>query len=267
MKNRFYANTIKFSIIFLVSWYLASSAFATGPKIQKEAAYFKSLQEDVAWFEKAETQVSLNDNRSLFLRVYHTVTLEMPNMFAEQQFENPEWVRKLMLKYVSLYRNALECSLNENCEVAPTWQYAFSQNHLDKKPAALQLLFSISAHVNRDLPVALAEIDTDFTNESLHRDFQKISLIFQRRMPQLIEVAQDYQHCSLNKVERKLVNRIILWAMNSTREQAWNYGIRLAQVKTNAEESTLMAEIEAHAAKEDKSIRKDAPVPEFLMCL
>ncbi|MGZ3747061.1 MAG: DUF5995 family protein [Pseudobdellovibrionaceae bacterium] len=238
-----------------------------GPKIQKDASYFTNLEEDLAWFQSEERQIPIEDIRGFFLRIYHSVTMEMPNMFKEKQFENPEWVRKLMLKYVSLYRNALECSLSKSCEVSPSWQVAFKENERNKKAPAIQLLLSISAHVNRDLPIALAEIGTDFKDVSLHKDFQRIALIFQRRMPELIGLLQDYQHCSPNNYEQNLINRIIQWAMSRTREQSWSYGAQLADVQTDQEEQVILKQIETHTNQENLSIKLLAPVPEVLMCL
>lgn len=236
------------------------------PSIQNEAQYFQTLEQDVAWLNQAEAQLGSQDPRSYFLRVYHAVTLEMPALFEQQQFQNPEWVHRLMLKYVSLYRHALDCHLSQSCEVSPAWQTAFNENQVGRYQPTVQLLISISAHVNRDLPIALAAMDTDFQDASLHADFQKISLIFQRRMADLIRISKEYQRCSVSPTDRWLINRVIRYAMNETREMSWNAGAHLAATKTADEERQVLEEIERHTQKENRSIYLYAPIPGQIVC-
>lgn len=245
---------------------LSKTAFAN-LEIQKNSNYFENLNEDFQWFKQKKTEIDLKDTRGLFLRIYHTVTKEMPNMFKENQFENPIWVNKLMLKYVGLYRNALECDANKNCFVSPAWEYAFYQNELNRYSPSIQLLFSISAHVNRDLPIALAQINTNFNDESLHRDFKKIAQIFIRRMPELIDNLKQYQKCKIGKLDFKLTNKVIMRAMKSTREQSWEYGKRLSNVKNLNQENKLLDEIEQHTKKEMNLIKRVAPIGSFTICL
>lgn len=236
------------------------------PKIQKEADYFTSTQDELAWFQSAQDQLPRESTRGLFLRVYHSVSEEMPQMFAEHQFENPEWVHKLMLKYVSLYRNALECSLANSCPVSQAWQSAFSENDRNKMAPTIQLLLSISAHVNRDLPIALSQVQTNFEDASVHRDFQRISLIFTRRMPELLGLIKDYQSCTVSTNESLLINKVIQWAMNRTRETSWRFGAQLGAVKTDLEEQRVLEKIEKHTKKESQLIKILGPTPEDWLC-
>jgi hypothetical protein len=252
-------------LVFIFILIAQTKAFAV-PQIQADALYFQNIQEDLAWFEAAEAKASPQDLRTLFLRIYHSVTLEMPTMFAENQFENPEWVDRLMLKYVSLYRHAYDCSYSQKCAISPAWQKAFLENKLNAKSPTIQLLLSISAHVNRDLPIALASLDTEFRSRSMHRDFQRISLIFQRRMPELISVVQDYQKCKMGSVDRKILNQVIQWAMNNTREEAWIFGEKLSRAKIGSEEAKVLREIEANAKKQDLSIVLMGTAPGKVLC-
>ena len=257
--------TQKFLIAFFTVWSVVSLA---GPRIQNAANYFHNIREDIAWFETAERSLPPDDRRQLFLRIYHSVTLEMPNMFAEKQFHHPEWVNALMLKYVSLYRNALDCELTSQCEVSPAWQVAFSENQRGRITPAGQLLISISAHVNRDLPVALASIPTTrFEDPTYKADFERISLIFQRRMPVLIKLVQHYETCHINRLDEKIIRRVIQFAIGRTRDKSWNWGAKLAQVKSSAEESNMMLQIEKHAHLENRSIYIFSPAPAFAICL
>ncbi len=237
-------------------------------RMQSEANYFGTFEQDVAWFEAAEKTLPVGDTRAVFMRVYHAVTLEMPRMFAESQFQHPEWVNELMLKYVSLYRNAFDCDDLKNCEVSPAWQTAFRQNRRGKISPAGQLLLSISAHVNRDLPVALASIpSTRYADPTYLQDFNKISLIFQRRMSDLITIVQEYETCRVNPVDRKIIDGVINFAINTTREKSWKWAEKLAAVETNENENQVLKAIENHAHNEDISIYIWSPAPALAICL
>lgn len=236
------------------------------PTIQSHANYFNNLQEDLAWFQSNEKTIHHNDMRIIFSRVYEAVTLEMENMFNEKQFKNPVWVNKLMLKYVSLYRNALDCSLTNSCSISPAWENAFKINEKNSIMPGIQLLYSISAHVNRDLPIALAASDTDFDSSDYYYDFTRISLIFKRKMPELINIVLDYQYCDINFADRKIINQTINIVMNRTRAQAWNYGRALSQTKTIEEENRVLDAIEANTAGENGTIRTLAPASAKMIC-
>ena len=192
----------------------------------------------------------------------------MVNMFKENQFHHPEWVNALMLKYVSLYKNALDCELSGLCPVSKAWQAAFDENKSGRITPAGQLLISISAHVNRDLPIALASLDsTKFADETYQEDFRNISTIFLRRMPEMIKIVQEYESCNINTFDQEIITSVINFAIGRTREKSWVYGSKLALVKTTKEENALMGEIEAHAHRENLSIYIVAPAPAFLICL
>jgi hypothetical protein len=258
--------TLKTSLVSMIALFAVRAQCA--PQIQKEAAYFNDLQSDLAWFASAQKELAPNDTRALFLRVYESVSLEMVNMFAEKQFQHPEWVNSLMLKYVSLYKNALDCNISGACAVSPAWQKAFDENRAGKVTPAGQLLLSISAHVNRDLPVALASLEsTKFDDPTYHQDFEKISTIFQRRMPDLIQLVKEYQSCNVNTVDEKIIRTVIQHAISITRDKSWNWGAKLAAAQSSEDEKQIMTAIEQHAHNEDLSLFVFAPGPAYLICL
>jgi hypothetical protein len=247
---------------------IAAVPAMAAPQMQKEAAYFTNLEADLNWFDAAQKSIDPRDTRTLFLRVYQSVTLEMTNMFAENQFQHPEWVNALMLKYVSLYKNALDCDASGACPVSPAWQIAFSENRSGKMTPAGQLLIAISAHVNRDLPIALAALgSTRFDDITYHQDFVKISMIFQRRMPALIKLVQEYETCRVNSVDEKIILAVIQHAIGGTREKAWVWAQKLAAAQTLEQENQIIKGIEQHAHNENRSLFLLAPAPAFLICL
>lgn len=254
-------------VLFFVFSTLAKTDVAKAePALQKDIPVFTDMQQTLDWFSAKETELPSRDRRGLFLRIYHEVTLEMVNMFEQNKFQNPDWVRSLMFEYLSLYRNALECDQSRLCEVSPAWQKAFRENKRRKFRPSVQLLLSISAHVNRDLAVALSHIDVEFSSSSEYRDFQTISLIFRRRMPQLIRIVQKYENCHVSSLERKEVNAMINWVMSRTRKQAWDLGRRFSRVKTAKAEKHMIQELEYHAAKQDRTIELFGPLPSRIVC-
>ena len=253
------------TLALLLTFFFLNQSFAI-PNIQKDIPVFTSMQETLDWFTAKETELSPRDRRQLFLRIYHEVTLEMINMFNENQFRNPEWVRQLMFEYLSLYRNALECDQSRQCEVPPAWEKAFKENRRNRFSPSIQLLLSISAHVNRDLAIALAHIEADFKNKTQFRDFVTISVIFKRRMPNLIHILQDYQNCHVSSLEKKQINSLINWVMGRTRAQAWELGRQISKTKSARTESRMVGIIEKHAARENLSIELLGPIPGSLIC-
>lgn len=253
-------------IILFLFFLSVSLASARTPDTQSEANYFNSIEEDIQWFEYLDATIDHDEPRMLFANIYHEVTLEMPKLFSEHKFENPDWVLKLMLKYVSLYKHALDCSYQKECTLSPAWVKAFQTHQDGQTKPAIQLLLSISAHVNRDLPIALAAVETDFKNKSLERDYKKIAMIFDRRMTNLIKVLRGHQRCRVRWIDRKLIDRVIRWAMNSTRDQSWANAHKLSLAKNFYDEMKILKVIEEYTAKQNKFILRYAPAGEFGIC-
>lgn len=253
-------------LVFYFFLFLSLSGVAK-PQIQSEIYIFKTVPETLQWFAKVEEVLGPKDRRGLFLRIYHEVTLEMLNLFQEKAFNNPEWTQRLMLRYLSFYRNAYECYQTKACPVSAAWTRAFNENAGATYSPGIQLLLAISAHVNRDLPIVLAQLGTDFKSEELLSDFRKISSIFSRRMPRLRGVLNLYQRCPMYEWEKKFVLDETMWAMGRTRERSWKNGEKLSQTRTLQREVALINEIEHYTRMQDLEIVIVSPIPQKLLCL
>lgn len=243
----------------------STGAFAE-PKIQKDINYFANLPEYLAWFASVEPTIPERDTRGLFLHAYNIVTEEMSVLLQQKAFHNPLWVRRLVLKFGSLYRNALECDESGNCPVSPAWQFAFSQNRENTKLASIQFFLSLSAHINRDMPIALAEIGTDFNSQLEKQDFETITQIYTRRMPDLIRVVQEYELCNIDALGKSIIETLMPLVWGHTRNEAWKWASKLALVQNEAEETIILKEIDDHVNRDNFWIDTFAPLPAKVIC-
>jgi len=147
-------------------------------------------------------------------------------------------------------------------DVPPAWQIAFDAARDKRVTGSGDLLLGMNAHVNRDLPIALAAIgivrpartsrkaDHDAINEMLNRVVS----------PLLAEVAQRFDP-SVDDVNTPyglsytvLMQTLILW-----RETAWRNAERLATATTDAERQSVVQSIEDYAATVRERSRLPTP--------
>ncbi len=117
------------------------------------------------------------DQRAVFMRLYYIMTLEVHaaingcGAYSDQQiFIDPGWVRRLSGLFSSLYFESLEIAIgigegrDRDADWKPAsqaWNIAYRQARDPRSTVVENALLGINAHINFDLPRALAANLTD----------------------------------------------------------------------------------------------------------
>jgi hypothetical protein len=99
-----------------------------------------------------------NDRKQWFARVYQYVTEEQLAHLDRGEVDHPEWVLRLIPRFHDAYAGALAGFEHEGA-IDPAWQRAWSTAEHASGPRAIVkgLLLGVAAHIETDLPLALAE--------------------------------------------------------------------------------------------------------------
>jgi hypothetical protein len=200
------------------------------------------------------------DHDSIFALAYlrtteeYRRTIEDPAFFEDTAFVNHEDV-----VFARLYFDAFDAwHRGRSAEVPRAWAIAFQAAADRSMPASGDLSLGISAHVQRDLPFALAAIglvkpdgssrkpDHDRVNEFLNRVTDDLYAEIARRFDPTI----DDTDLPGTADDAALFQLIPGW-----REVAWRNAERLASARSDAERAEVAASIEAYAASQAEAIR------------
>lgn len=104
------------------------------------------------------------DKRAIFLHVYYEMTVEVYNAIngngeyaGKTVFLDPEWVRRLSGKFATHYFRSLCVNGNWQGGVGKAWKVADKVAQDKHSTVLLNALLGINAHINHDLPMAIAE--------------------------------------------------------------------------------------------------------------
>ena len=201
------------------------------------------------------------DHDSIFALAYlrtteeYRRTIEDPTFFDDTAFVNHEDA-----VFAQLYFEAYDAwhSPNRRGATPPAWAIAFDTAADRAVPASGNLELGINAHVQRDLPFALAAIglvkpdgtsrkpDHDRVNQFLNRVTDDLYAEIARRFDPTI----DDTDLPGTLDDATLFQIIPLW-----REIAWRNAERLVSARSPEERAQVAAGIEAYAASQARLIR------------
>jgi hypothetical protein len=190
------------------------------------------------------------DHDAVFALVYlrtteeYRRTIEDPNFFVDSAFVNHQDA-----VFAKLYFDAFDAwHRGDRDEVPPAWRVLFSAAENRDVSGTGNLLLGMSAHVNRDLPLALAEIGLVRPDGSSRKDdHNKVNQFLVRVVQPVIDevalrfdpAADDAQLDGTTMDETATLQLLFGW-----REEAWRNAERIALADTPAQKAAVIRSIE-----------------------
>jgi len=191
------------------------------------------------------------DRRSLFPLIY-ALTIDSANRkLSNGEFENPRWVRSLIVNYANIYRRTIQAELQGKRSRLPrAWQIGFS--YAEKAPygswsADRDLVYGINVHIAHDLVEALLITPTDFRSPSVRRDYFLITEALRGAMPAIwrIFVAHSNSLHLIPAIERELM---VTW-IGDLRYLAWMNAASWARY-SKATQARLLRALDSKVARQ-----------------
>lgn len=198
------------------------------------------------------------DHNSMFALTYLRTTEEYRrSATAPGFFSDPAFINHQDAVFARYYFDAWDAYRNSDLgQVSPSWQIAFGNADSRKVSGSGNLLLGMSAHVNRDLPMVLADIglvkpdgssrkpDHDKVNEFLNLVMEPL---FDEAAARFDPTVDDSQIDGTTLDETATLQLLVGW-----REMAWRNAEALVNAPTEADRLMVLsgierqAEIEAH---------------------
>jgi hypothetical protein len=188
-----------------------------------------SIPDVVAAFEAIDALLPQSDGLRWFNWLYLQVTKAVDQSVGAGNWERPEWIARLDVRFARLYLDALAGTTATGQNAPQCWQVFFSARN-DVRLARVQFaLAGMNAHIDHDLSVAVVETCKEFGGAPVHgsaeyRDYTKVNdlldtLIDQTKHEFMVGLLGDALP-ALGKVEDMVAGS----GLCAVREIAWTNG-------------------------------------------
>ena len=132
------------------------------------------------------------DQRRIFLSCYSMMTENMLAALQAQDFEDVDWVARLLDHFAGFYFRALDAYEADPSLSPAVWQIAFESTRQPKIHVLQNLILGVNAHITYDLVFALSDI--------LRPEWENLSEA-QRQM-------RYRDHCHVNEIITGTIDRV-----------------------------------------------------------
>jgi hypothetical protein len=189
-----------------------------------------SIAEVIARMQSTLGPLPKGDGVASFTRLYLAVTEGVQRRLTGFAFADPQFLARLDVVFADLFFTALDAAAAKNARDLPQAWAPLVQSRSAHGIAPLQFaLAGMSAHINRDLPVALVATCTELgigleAGSPQHKDFEHVNTVLAEVET---EVKGQYVSGVLHTLDRLIhrVNRIddvvAMWNVGRARDAAW----------------------------------------------
>lgn len=145
---------------------------------------FDDVLEELRLLEKKLGQNHLS-HLATFNTAYHIITHAIKDAATDNYFKKPLFIEQFTVCFASYYFRAINDMVSGSPKLPAAWEKLRDITDTDAVPLSITLLMGANAHINHDLPVAMASFLTEDTDYSL-RDARKVDKILMKSGRQII---------------------------------------------------------------------------------
>jgi hypothetical protein len=212
-------------------------------------------------YRRFEPQASSCHHDAIFSLAYlrtteeYRRTIEDPTFFEDTAFVNHEDV--IFAEYY--FRAHDTWNSGRRAHTPPAWAHAFAAAERRELSGAGNLVLGMNAHIQRDLPFALASIGlTAPDGRSRKTDHDRVNVFLNRVPDELMpELARRFDPTIDDGDLPTTIDDIASFQMiPAWRETAWRNAERLVAARTSMQRALVAADIEAYAASQAALLRQ-----------
>jgi hypothetical protein len=169
----------------------------------------------------------VGDRRSVFLTVYTEMTRAVEDGLETGFFEDPDWVRRLLVTFANHYRRALVgYERGERSRVPPPWDVGFDAMNSGSTVILQDALLGVNAHIDFDLTYTVDQVGMDPNRQSKFEDYARINDILARLVDSvqeaLVSVYDSQTVDALDVLFGPIDEPLAVYGLEEAREFAWN---------------------------------------------
>lgn len=187
-------------------------------------AIMNTLAEATVYFEALlDRLVKARDRRGVFVAAYVEITRGVGARIREGAFRDSAWVERYLVEFAKLYRSALE-AFDAGGACPKAWRIAFGAAANGESSVLQDLVLGMNAHINGDLPLALAAAGLGPDRAIRRADHLAVNAILQAHADNVQNaVAGIYSPVlrALDFATGRLDELVAGFAIAKARESAW----------------------------------------------
>lgn len=205
------------------------------------------------------------DRRAIFLTCYVMMTQNMMTALEKWEFQDREWVAKLLHRFAGYYFEALN-AYEQGQPTPEVWKYAFDAARDTDTPTHViqHLILGVNAHICYDLVFTLVDvlrrewaILTPEQREQRYQDHLQVNEIIYQTIDRVQDQIIAQYSPIMGHVDRVFV-RVDEWLVRRLithwRDQVWHTALQCMECSTANELKTLREQIEQDALKRARAI-------------
>jgi hypothetical protein len=177
-----------------------------------------------------------NDGLKWFNKLYLMVTQRIDLQPPPNGWEDATWLTRLAVIFANFYFTAIADVLEQNPDVASSWQALFEARNKTGVDRIQFALAGMNAHINHDLALALLQ-----TNEELHmtptlespehNDYEQVNGLLEQVLPSALNVLAAGIVGELAEDTGKVGRLLAIWNVRAARDLAWDFAGHLRNLE------------------------------------
>lgn len=203
-------------------------------------------------YRRANAVVPVCDHRAPFAVAYLRVTEEWRKRLDANYFADAAWTGHIDRVFANLYFAAYDAyAAGRRDQVPPAWALAFDAGQRKQLSALGNFLLEFNAHVNRDLPFAIAEVGTTGADRTSHKpDYDRGNdIVLSLADPVTAELVERFDPTTDDfaffPIDQIVLNMFLGW-----RERTWRNAELLLAAPTPEAQALVADQIERQAYSE-----------------
>ncbi len=229
-------------------------------------AAYRTIDDVVAGLTAWEARFrDAGDRRSIFLTLYGTVSDEIRARLARGFFRDNDWVHRYAVAFANLYVDALDRWDRRRPGDAPkSWYLCFDAARAGRSLVLQDVFLGVNAHVNNDLPFALASVSIDPDREARYADHAAVNAVLGSVVDRATEQLSTLYAPGLRAMGEaagQLDEMLSLFSLQVARESAWESALSLANARSSVERQLAGKLIGSRAAVMARVLRAPSLSP------
>jgi hypothetical protein len=177
-----------------------------------------------------------SDGLKWFNKLYLMVTQRVDLQPPPNGWEDATWLTRLAVVFANFYFTAIADALEQNPDVASSWQALFEARNKTGVDRIQFALAGMNAHINHDLALALLQ-----TNDELHMtpalespehdDYEQVNGLLEQVLPSALNLLAAGIVGELAQDTGKVGRLLAIWNVRAARDLAWDFAGHLRNLE------------------------------------
>jgi hypothetical protein len=215
-----------------------SATPATSDLLSVVSAIPSSIEDVISVMRKIDSLLPSSDGLKWFNLLYLNVTEEVRNKPPQNGWKDSAWLNRLDVIFARLYFFAIASSLSDQ-PISKSWQALFEARARRGINRIQFALAGMNAHINRDLAVALLEIQGQMQQGFAkttpeHQDYEEVNNLLEAVLPSALTFLATGLLGEIVQDTGKIGQLLAIWNVRAARDMAWDFAEHVLSLPASA---------------------------------